>query len=100
MLHVSDSDSVPSPRRARIVPVHEFQILNSKFQKRTIRESEIWNLELGIGNPSSVAVSAALGRASVRASRLPIRLGRSLALPKRWLLLALIVGPAARAVDP
>src|SRR5260370_19079993 len=40
------------------------------------------------------------GRASVPASRLPIWLGRSLALPKRWLLLALIVGPAARAVDP
>src|SRR5206468_3950361 len=56
-----DSDSVPSPRRARIVPVTEFQIPNSQFQKRTIRESEIWNLESEIWNPSSVAASAALG---------------------------------------
>ena len=43
-----DSDSVRSPRRARIVPVNEFQILNSKIPKEN--DSGIRDLESGICN--------------------------------------------------
>jgi hypothetical protein len=57
------SDSVRSPRRARVLPDKEFQIPNSKFQERTIRESGIWNPGSGIGNLESRfgCGSAALG---------------------------------------